>query len=126
MALIIEDDLDIASASSLRLQAAGLDTLIAASAEEGLAVAAARHPDVIVLDIRLPKMDGLAALRALSMQTGTKDIPVVALSACVGHKLAALEQGARYFLKKPCEASQLIDAVQATIGRPRPSVNESS
>lgn len=114
-ALVIEDDPDIAMSSCLRLQAAGYQTLIAGSAEEGLAAAVAWRPDVIVLDIRLPNMDGLAALRALAMKEATKNIPVVALSACVGHKLAALEQGARYFLRKPCEASYLVAAVHASV-----------
>ncbi len=125
-ALVIEDDQDIAMSSSLRLQAAGFDTLIAASAEEGLTIAAQRHPDVIILDIRLPKMDGLAAQRAMSMQAGTGDIPVVVFSACVGQKQAALEQGARYFLKKPCEARHLIDAVQAAIGGPAQAAKAAS
>jgi two-component system phosphate regulon response regulator PhoB len=124
--LVVEDDRDIAVSTSLRLQAAGFNTLIAASAEEGLVLALERHPDVIVLDIRLPKMDGLTALRTLSMQDSTKDIPVVALSACVGHKLAALEQGARYFLRKPCDVGHLVDAVQSTVGRHAPSAGSPS
>lgn len=113
-ALVIEDDQDIALSSSLRLNAAGYETAIAGSAEEGLLPAVAWRPDVIVLDIRLPNMDGLAALRALAMQQSTRNIPLVALSACVGHKLAALEQGAGYFLRQPREARHLVATVHAS------------
>jgi len=115
-ALLIEDDRDIAESASLRLQGAGFQTHIAGSAEVGLLLAERLHPDIIVLDIRLPNMDGLTALRKLKSDPRTRAIPVVALSASVVDERRALEEGARFYLKKPYEAGELLRAIDVAVG----------
>jgi CheY-like chemotaxis protein len=115
-ALLIEDDPDIAASASLRLQAAGYATLIAGNAEDGLVDAAAELPDVIILDIRLPGMNGLSALKILRVDPRTRNIPVVALSASVVDRRSALDEGARFFLKKPYEGSEFVRAVEMAAG----------
>jgi DNA-binding response OmpR family regulator len=118
LALLIEDDRDIAESASLRLQGAGFRAQIAGNAEDGLLLAERLHPDVIILDIRLPKMDGLTALRKLKANGATQGIPVVALSASVVDQHSALEEGARFYLKKPYDARELLSAVETAVNHP--------
>lgn len=115
LALLIEDDRDIAESASLRLERAGFQAQIAGNAEEGLILAERLRPDVIILDIRLPGMDGLTALRKLKAAAATQQIPVVALSASVVDQRSALEEGARFYLKKPYEAGELLQAVEMAV-----------
>jgi two-component system cell cycle response regulator DivK len=81
--LIVEDnDKNLKLARDL-LQFAGLRTLEATSAEDGIALAQRERPDLVLMDIQLPGMDGIAALRGLRDDERTASIPVVALTASV-------------------------------------------
>jgi two-component system, cell cycle response regulator DivK len=83
LVLIVEDnDKNMKLARDL-LQFAGLRTLEATSAEDGIAIALREHPDIVLMDIQLPGMDGIAALRKLREDERTARIPVVALTASV-------------------------------------------
>ena len=87
------------------LQAAGLGTLEAASGAEGVAVAIDRDPDVILMDIRLPDMDGAEAMRRLKDDERTAAIPVVALTslAMKGDREWLLSVGFDGYLEKPID-----------------------
>jgi CheY-like chemotaxis protein len=113
--LVVDDDHDVAFGASLRLQAAGYDTLMAHDGLEGVAVARQLHPAAIVLDVRMPRMNGLAALANLQHDQRTKDIPIVMLSASLVDQQAALDAGARYFLTKPYQPTTLLTAVGKAI-----------
>jgi two-component system cell cycle response regulator DivK len=81
--LIVEDnDKNLKLARDL-LQLAGFRTLQAMSAEDGIAIALRERPDLVLMDIQLPRMDGIAGLRALRGDERTASIPVVALTASV-------------------------------------------
>ncbi|TME26660.1 MAG: response regulator [Chloroflexi bacterium] len=83
LVLIVEDnDKNMKLARDL-LQFAGLRTLEATSAEDGIAIALREHPDIVLMDIQLPGMDGIAALRKLREDERTARIPIVALTASV-------------------------------------------
>ena len=83
LVLIVEDnDKNMKLARDL-LQFAGLRTLEATSAEDGIAIALREHPDIVLMDIQLPGMDGIAALRKLREDGRTARIPIVALTASV-------------------------------------------
>jgi len=109
--LMIDDDREIVQGASLRLQAAGYHMLTAGNAESGIAAAIESQPDIIVLDVRLPRRDGLSALAELKRRPETKHIPVVMLSASVVDQQAALDAGARFFLRKPYRGDILVQAV---------------
>jgi two-component system cell cycle response regulator DivK len=79
--LIVEDNARNRKLAAAVLSAAGFETLEAGTAGEGLALAAARAPDVILMDLRLPDMDGSEAARVLRDDEQTARIPVVAMSA---------------------------------------------
>ncbi len=109
--LLVEDDADVAFGASLRLRSAGYKTLVANDGHAGITAARTHHPAAIVMDVRMPRMNGLAALDALQHDGRTKDIPIVMLSASLVDEQAALDMGARYFLRKPYEPTTLLTAV---------------
>jgi len=109
--LIVDDDRQIAEGTAVRLRAAGYDTLLAYNGADGVSAAHHRSPDAILLDIRMPIMDGMEALRELKDDPNTNRIPVVMLSASVVDQSAALDGGARFFIKKPFIGRELVNAV---------------
>lgn len=113
--LMIDDDREIALGAMLRLQFAGYRALAAYDGESGVALAVEDHPDVILLDVRMPRKDSLTVLRELKQRSDTKDIPVVMVSASILDERAALDVGARFFLTKPYCGSTLLQAVTASL-----------
>ncbi len=113
--LLVDDDPDVIRGASLRLRAAGYDTISAADGAQGVATAVDQHPDAILLDVRMPRMDGLAALEKLQENEDTKSIPIVMLSASLVDQQKALEAGARYFLTKPYQGNTLLTAVESAM-----------
>lgn len=115
--LLVDDDRDIVRGVSIRLRAAGYDISVAHDGQAGLKAALANVPDAIVLDMRMPIMDGFTVLCKLREHAETAAVPVVVLSASVVEKgkAKALDVGASYFLEKPYDAPQLIEAVEAAI-----------
>ena len=75
--LIVEDDLDIANVYSLKFEKEGYDVYVAADGQEGLDKALAWLPDLILLDIMLPKKDGFSVLEAIKKNEPTKNIPII-------------------------------------------------
>lgn len=114
--LLVDDDRDLIDAVSLRMRASGYETLTANDGRQAVASALSNHPDAIVMDVRMPMMDGLSALDALKRHGETRDIPIVMLSASLVDQQAALDYGARFFLKKPYHSQELVAAVRMAIG----------
>ena len=96
------------------LRFAGYRTLEAASGEEAITLAGQQLPDLILMDIRLPGMDGLAAVELLKSQAGTAAIPVVALTsfAMKGDRERFLAGGFDGYLEKPISVKKLPDQVR--------------
>lgn len=115
--LVVDDDRDILRGASIRLRAAGYDVLLAEDGRAGLDCACAAHPDAILLDMQMPKMDGMAVLSELRENPATRMIPVVMLSANAIERTraGALDRGARYFVEKPYQAPQLIETLRAAM-----------
>lgn len=113
--LIIEDDFSIRELYRLELTREGFEVIIAVDGAKGLWKAKNLKPDLILLDIMLPKLDGLAVLRALKREDETKDIPVVLLSN-LGHE-AVIKEGLSlgvigYFIKAAYTPSQIIKEIK--------------
>jgi CheY-like chemotaxis protein len=100
--LFVEDDPDVAEMYKLKLELDGYAVEVAADGVQALAMATERPPDIIFLDIRLPRMDGLGVLEALRRDEQTCKVPVVILSNYSERELVArgLELGAREYLIK--------------------------
>jgi DNA-binding response OmpR family regulator len=110
--LLVDDDNDIAQGIRLRLNATGYDCTIAADGYAGLQSAMADPPTVILLDIRMPKLDGITLLRELKQIPATSSIPVIVVSASLVEQNNALDAGARFFLTKPYDGAHLLQTIR--------------
>jgi CheY-like chemotaxis protein len=117
--LIVDDDREITRAIALRLSNAGFTPITAYNGQEGLDVVQADPPHAIILDLRMPVMDGFQLLEKLQNSVHTRNIPAIILSADAADKarLKALRAGATYFVEKPYKAQDLIEALSVTLER---------
>ena len=117
--LIIEDDTDIAHLMGRYLMLDGFQVEIALDGEKGLLIARDHSPDLVILDIRLPKLDGLEVLRRL--RATNKEVLVLILSAVdsVNEKVIGLEAGADDYLVKPIYFEELGARIHALLRRRR-------
>jgi two-component system, OmpR family, KDP operon response regulator KdpE len=114
--LVIEDEPALARALAITLRARRYDVDVAHSGSTGLDAVAARHPDVVVLDLGLPDLDGMEVLQALR---GWTRVPVVVLSARVtsDEKVEALDAGADDYVTKPFGMDELLARIRAAARR---------
>lgn len=104
---------------SRRLQRRGYEVVIAVDGQQGVAMAQSDSPDLILMDMSLPLMDGWEATRALKAAPETRDIPVIALTA---HAMStdrdkALKAGCDDYDTKPIELSRLLGKIEVLLGR---------
>jgi signal transduction histidine kinase/DNA-binding response OmpR family regulator len=114
LVLVVDDDAELTRRVSADLMQEGLAVLTAASAEEGAALAVARHPDVILLDIMLPDRSGLDLLASLKREQATRHIPVLVVSV-LKDAVKALTLGAAEHLVKPVERAALAASVKRVL-----------
>jgi two-component system, OmpR family, response regulator MtrA len=114
--LLVEDDPSIREVTALGLRAAGFDVVAAADGLSGLERWRAVHPDLVLLDVMLPRLDGLEVLRAIRREATT---PVVMLTARADtiDVVVGLESGADDYVKKPFEMPELVARVRAALRR---------
>jgi CheY-like chemotaxis protein len=113
--LVVDDDPEVSQCLGMRLQAAGFLVTFAYDGEQGLSMALEQPPDAIVLDVRMPKMDGLTVLRELRAHPSMEQTPVVMLSASIRDQHRALEAGASFFVSKPYEATKVLSALETSL-----------
>ena len=115
--LIVEDD--ELNRDSLRrlLRRRGYDILLAVDGEEALTVTAAERPDVILMDMRLPGIDGWEATRRLKADPATRSLPIIALTAhaMAGDRAEALAAGCDDHDTKPIDLERLLPKIQALL-----------
>jgi chemosensory pili system protein ChpA (sensor histidine kinase/response regulator) len=116
--LVIDDDPDLGRVVRRVLELEGYDVVLSDDGLRGLAAAQRQRPDVIVLDLMMPVMDGYQVLAELRGDPRTKDIPVVVLSAVALDETRERVEaaGASMFLTKPFEPSHLSRALMSLIG----------
>jgi len=117
--LIVEDEEDIQTLLIYNLSKAGFDPIAVESGEEGLQSALEKRPDVIVLDLMLPGMDGLSVCRTLKSNDKTSDIPIIIASARGEESdiITGLEMGADDYITKPFSPKVLIARIKALLRR---------
>lgn len=115
--LIIEDEKQIVEALKLRLEANGYDILTAADGADGLLLARQKKPDLIILDVLLPKMNGYKVCRMLKFDENYKSIPIIMLTAKVlpGDIEQGLQSGANAYLTKPFKAEELLEKIKSLL-----------
>jgi DNA-binding response OmpR family regulator len=119
LVLVADDDPDIRSLIALRLEKSGYEVLAAGDGEQALAAALERAPDLALLDVMMPKLDGYEVTERLRGHDETRHLPVILLTARVQESDIArgVEAGADDYVKKPFSTSELRDRVQAVLGR---------
>ena len=120
---VVEDDRDIASLVSLYLTKSGWQPEIFDSGTEALAAIKQTPPDLVILDLMLPGMDGLAVCRALRSDSATARIPVIMVTARGDEtdRIVGLELGADDYLPKPFSPNELVARVKALLRRAQPA-----
>lgn len=117
--LIVEDEADLSKLLEFHLQHHGYETLVARDGMTGLNEAIQRAPDLIILDLMLPKIHGLEVCRMLRHSPATRQIPILILSALhtTATKIRGLDMGADDYMTKPFEFAELISRVNALLRR---------
>jgi two-component system, cell cycle response regulator DivK len=117
--LIVEDNADNMSLAVFLIQSAGHTVLSATDAEAGLALARNEHPDLIVMDIQLPGMDGLEAISLLKRDDATRAIPVIAVTALAmkGDAERIRAAGCDAYIAKPISYTEFLATIATQIGR---------
>ncbi|HYH83174.1 MAG TPA: response regulator [Longimicrobium sp.] len=116
--LIVDDDPDQHVLVGLYLEHAGYTVLHACDGGEGYDAAVSRRPSLVLLDMRMPRVDGEAAFRRLRSDPATREIPVVAVTADVldWPESRSLREGFAGHVTKPCDLARIRDVVRKVIG----------
>ena len=121
--LVVDDEPQIRRALAINLRARGYDVVEAPTGEDALVAAADRHPDVVVLDLGLPGIDGIEVVEGIR---GWSSVPIVVLSVrdSEADKVAALDAGADDYVTKPFGMDELLARMRAALRRAVPAPEE--
>ncbi|MGH7930472.1 MAG: response regulator [Candidatus Binatia bacterium] len=116
--MVVDDNPDIITIVRTILEGKGFNVLSASSGAECLEALKTQRPDLIVLDIMMPEMDGLEVLTRLKAMTEFTSVPVVLLTAKVQYEdvLGGYKLGADYYITKPFTSTQLINGINLLLG----------
>jgi two-component system alkaline phosphatase synthesis response regulator PhoP len=117
--LIVEDEKDIVKMLDYNLKKEGFRTISASDGEDALDLATREHPDLIILDLMLPGINGLEVCKTLKKETKTASIPIIMLTAKTqeSDKVVGLELGADDYMTKPFSVRELIARIKAVLRR---------
>ncbi len=117
--LLVEDNEMNRDMLSRRLERRGFEVSMAVDGAEGVEMARSGHPELILMDMSLPVMDGWAATRALKADASTRGIPVIGLTAHAmpGDREKCLEAGCDEYDTKPIDFARLMEKIQAQLDR---------
>ncbi len=117
--LVVDDEKELSALVSLHMKMAGFEVLTANSGEKALELSREETPDLIILDLMLPKIDGWQVCEQLRQDAATKDIPVIMLTARtqIEDKLKGFEAGADDYVTKPFSPRELVARVKRVLAR---------
>ncbi|MBE9169071.1 response regulator [Pleurocapsales cyanobacterium LEGE 06147] len=117
--LLVEDNEMNRDMLSRRLQRKGYEVIIAVDGAEGVSMTSSENPDLVLMDMSLPIMDGWEATRQLKANPQTQEIPVIALTAhaMLGDREKALKAGCDDYDTKPIELPRLLSKIETFLGR---------
>jgi DNA-binding response OmpR family regulator len=115
--LVVEDEVDLCEAIKFDLELSGYEVLTAKDGIEGLKKARESHPDLLILDLLLPRMDGYRVCRMLKVDEKTANIPVLMLTAKATREDERLgkKSGADFYMTKPFDPEKLLENVESLI-----------
>jgi CheY-like chemotaxis protein len=116
--MVVDDNPDIITIVKTILEGRGYNVFSASSGPELLTMLTTQKPDLIILDIMMPEMDGLEVLTRLKGKTETSTIPVILLTAKVQYEdvLGGYKLGADYYITKPFTSTQLVNGINLLLG----------
>ena len=117
--MIVDDDVHAREGYEAYLSGKGFQVHAFAGGADALALAASLQPDLVVLDLGLPDVDGWEVARCLRRDAQTKDIPIIAFSgrSMQHEQISALRAGCDVHLTKPCPPQELLGAIQKLLGQ---------
>ncbi|MBV8567619.1 MAG: response regulator [Methylobacteriaceae bacterium] len=117
--LLVEDNEMNRDMLSRRLMRKGHDIILAVDGEQGVAMAADERPDLVLMDMSLPVIDGWEATRRIKADAATRHIPIIALTAhaMAGDREKAIAAGCDDYDTKPVELTRLLGKIEALLGR---------
>lgn len=117
--LVVDDEKDLLDLIEYNLKKEGFNVLKAENGEEGIAVAKEKNPDLVLLDIMMPKMDGLQAVEEMRKDDQLKNIPIIFLTARSDEKteVEGLNKGGDDYITKPISTTKLISRIKAVLRR---------
>jgi DNA-binding response OmpR family regulator len=112
--LVVDDELDLVETIRFQLETEGFNVITAYNGEDALNLARTENPDLILLDIMLPKLDGYKVCRLLKFDEKYKNIPIIMLTARAQEKdkIIGLETGANEYVTKPFDMDKLLEKVK--------------
>ena len=120
MIAVVEDEEDLANLVRVNLELSGYDVVVARNGAEGLTTIKNDHPDLVLLDVMMPVLDGWQVLRSLKEDPELRDIPVIMLTALSEERdlIRGHLQGAVRYITKPFEMKTLLEAVEEGLNDP--------
>ena len=115
--LVVDDVIDNVTVISLNLQQQGYRVITASDGEQAVRVAAQTNPDIILMDIGMPELDGLGAARKIRESESLKSVPIIAVTAfsTAGFQRAAYDAGFDAYLMKPIDFDRMHDLVRSLL-----------
>lgn len=116
--LVVDDEADLVETLRYPLEMEGYKVLVSYNGEDGLNKARSERPDLIILDLMLPKLDGYKVCRLLKFDERYKHIPILMLTAKTQEKdkMLGIETGANEYITKPFEIDELINKIKIYVG----------
>ncbi len=121
--LLVDDEPDIVKMVGKRLEVEGFEVLVAGNGQEALIKARTEHPDLLILDLMLPKLNGYEVCTMLKQDTRYHKIPIILFTAKAQEKdeQLGLECGANAYLRKPLQAAELLEHIRRLLQQPLPT-----
>ena len=115
--LVVDDEDDVIHLVSFNLRAAGMEVLVARTGVEAVELARREHPDLVILDLMLPELDGISVCELIRKQPESADTPVIMLTAWATDRarLVGLQAGANDYVTKPFSPRELVRRVQSLL-----------
>jgi two-component system, OmpR family, alkaline phosphatase synthesis response regulator PhoP len=124
--LVVEDERDVAELIRYNLAREGYEVIVATNGAEALRHARESHPDIVLLDIMVPQLNGWEVCRRLKQDAETRGIPVIMVTGRVeeGDKVLGFEMGADDYVTKPFSPRELVARIRAVVRRGKPDARE--
>ena len=117
--LVVEDDLELVELLTFNLAKTGRSVIVATDGGQALQKARTQGPDLVLLDLMLPELDGLAVCEILRRDRGTRRIPIIIMTATSGQlaRVAALAAGANDYVTKPFPIQGMLERIDAILSQ---------